>query len=118
MNEVVSQFAEFIRSSRFDTERAGQKTVERCEIVFKDNSRLVAYESVTGTKSKYAYQWMNPANETIYRWDNTPHFPQFATYPYHRHVGPSEIAEPFPIISLTDVFHFITEQITIESVDG
>lgn len=82
MKEAVEPFAQFIQFSRFDTEQATQKTVERCELILTDGSRLMAYESTTGAKFKYAYQWMNSANETIYRWDNTPHFPQFDTYPF------------------------------------
>ncbi|MFD2571382.1 DUF6516 family protein [Spirosoma soli] len=112
MKEVTSQFAGIIRSARFDTEQAsGQKIVERCELVLIDGSRLVAYESRTGTKFKYSYQWMNEANQTIYRWDNTTHFPQFNTFPYHRHIGEAEIAEPFQIVSLNEVLEFITDQL-------
>jgi hypothetical protein len=50
---------------------------------------------------------MNNQNQTIFRWDNTPHFPNFSSFPFHRHVGQNEIAEPFPKVSLEDVLHFI-----------
>ena len=54
---------------------------------------------------------MIATNQTIYRCDNTPHFPEFDTYPYHRHVGSDEIAEPFSAVSLTDVLTFIATHI-------
>ena len=111
MNDIVSEFADIVQSALFFTEQASsQKLVERCEIVFNDSSRLVAYESSTGAKFKYSYQWMNLANQTIYRWDNAGHFPQFETFPYHRHAGPGEIAEPFLKVSLHEVLRFIADQ--------
>ncbi len=115
MKLVVSQFARIIHSTRYDTERvSGQKLVERCELVLIDGSRLVAYESTTGAKFKYSYQWMNEVNQTIYRWDNSTHFPQFDTFPYHRHIGEAEIAEPFPMVSFREVLQFITDQLIIQ----
>lgn len=112
MKEVVDSFQNVIYSSRFDIEQAaGQKLVERCELILIDGTRLVAYESTTGSKFKYGYQWMNENDQTIFRWDNTAHFPQFATYPFHRHVGAAEQAEPFPMITLTQVLQFIADHL-------
>lgn len=114
MKEVVNPFAPVILSARFIIERAsGQKLVERCELELIDGSRLVAYESRTGMKFKYGYQWMNKDDQTLYRWDNVTHFPQFETYPYHRHVGAVETAEPFPMVSLHEVLLFITDQLAM-----
>ncbi|AQG81114.1 toxin-antitoxin system TumE family protein [Spirosoma montaniterrae] len=113
MNEAVEPFSSFIRLSRFAIEQAGPKRIERCELVFIDDTRLVGYESRMGAKFKYTYQWMNSDNQTLCRWDNTPHFPQFNTYPFHRHVGIDETAEPFANVSLADVVAFVTQQIAI-----
>ncbi len=111
MNELLIEFAAFIDTHTVELETGpGSKTVERCVFVFNDTSRLATYESRKGTKFKYGYQWMTATHQTIYRWDNTPHFPDFDTFPYHRHVGLDEIAEPFPAVSLSDVFTFITSQ--------
>lgn len=111
MKEVVDEFAHIIRSARFDSESAATlKRVERCTLEFTDGSRFVAYESRTGATFKYGYQWMDAADHTIYRWDNATHFPQFDTFPYHRHVGESETAEPFPKVSLAEVLQFIASQ--------
>ena len=116
MKEIVGQFAPIIVSARFTTERAsGQKLVERCELGLIDDSRLMAYESRTEVKFKYGYQWLNKDDQTIYRWDNATHFPQFETFPYHRHIGPAEIAEPFPRVSLYEVLKFVADQIAMQA---
>lgn len=112
MKEVVEQVAYIILSAQFSTNSAAnQKQVERCELVLIDGSRLVAYESTTGSKFKYGYQWMNELDQTLYRWDNATHFPDLTTYPYHRHVGVDEVAESFPKVSLHEVLLFITNQL-------
>ncbi|GAB3925147.1 toxin-antitoxin system TumE family protein [Larkinella terrae] len=112
MIEVIETFAAIVSTYQHTVENSpGTKTVERAQITFIDHSRLVAYESRKGDKFKYGYQWMNPDNETIFRWDNTPHFPEFTTFPFHRHIGSSEIAESFPAVSLADVLQFISDQI-------
>ena len=113
MNEVVDPFMAIIHSTHFEIEKVShQKLVERCTVVFVDGSRLAAYESRTGNKFKYGYHWMDRNDQTIYRWDNAAHFPQFDTYPHHRHVGMDEQAEPYPIMTLSEVLHFIRLQFT------
>lgn len=115
MKEIIGQFTHIVLFARFTTERAsGQKVVERCELGLTDGSRLVAYESRTGAKFKYGYQWMDKDDQTIYRWDNVAHFPQFNTFPYHRHIGVAEAAEPFPMVSLYEVLQFITNRLTMQ----
>ncbi len=113
MSLTVSDFSSVIVEYTTTTEDSpGQKRVERGRITFIDGSRLVTYESRKGSRFKYGYQWMNPADETIFRWDNTPHFPEFATFPHHRHVGADEVAEPHAFVSLVDVLTIIAQRIT------
>lgn len=112
MNELILEFDAIIDSHTIELETGpGSKTIERCLFVFKDTSRLATYESRKGTKFKYGYQWLTASNQTIYRWDNTPHFPNFDTFPSHRHVGSNETPEPFPAVSLADVLAFIAGQL-------
>ncbi len=112
MNERFADYTSIIDSYTFRPETGpGPKVVERYEIVFKDGSRLVTYESRTDLKFKYSYQWMTADDQTIYRWDNTPHFPGFNTFPFHRHVGTNEVAEAFPAVSLAEVIQFIARSI-------
>lgn len=113
MIDWLIEYAAIIDSCVFRPETGpGLKVVERYEIRFIDASRLLTYESRKGPKFKYSYQWMTPDNQTIYRWDNTPHFPEFSTFPHHRHVGPDELAEPFPAMTLAGVLGFIAVGIT------
>ncbi len=108
MNELLVEYAAIIDRSTFKPETGpGRKVIERYELVFTNMSRLLTYESRKDDKFKYSYQWMTADNQTIFRWDNTPHFPHFSTFPHHRHVGPSETAEPFSAVSLTEVLQFI-----------
>ena len=82
-------------------------------IEFINGSSLRVFECTyydTGN-FRYGYQWMNEQNQTIFRWDNTPHFPQFDTFPAHRHVGAQEMGEPFAAVSLEDVLLFIASQL-------
>lgn len=112
MSELLIEFAEFIDTHTIELETGpGLKAIQRCVFVFRDTSRLTTYESRKGAEFKYGYQWMTATNQTIYRWNNTPHFPDFDTLPCHRHVGPDEIAEPFPAVSLVDVLVFIASQL-------
>lgn len=108
MNELFTNYTAIIARYTFGPETGpGLKVVERYEIVFIDASRLLTYESRKGIKFRYSYQWMSADNQTIYRWDNTPPFPAFHTFPYHRHVGIYETAESFPAVSLADVLTYI-----------
>lgn len=112
MNELLDEFAAIIVSHTIELETGpGAKAIERGLFVFKDSSRLATYESRKGIKFKYGYQWLTASDQTIYRWDNTPHFPDFDTFPAHRHVGPDETPEPFPMVSLADVLSFIASQL-------
>ncbi|KAA9346990.1 hypothetical protein F0P93_25575 [Larkinella humicola] len=54
---------------------------------------------------------MTVDNQTIIRWDNTPHFPEFETHPFHRHLGSDEAPEAFPAIAFADVLQFIMASI-------
>lgn len=82
-------------------------------INFNDLSILSVFEKYfldTGNL-RYGYHWRTSENKTLYRWDNSPYFPDFSTYPFHRHIGEQEIAESFPKVSLEDVLIFIANQI-------
>ncbi len=113
MNEIIFNFSDIIQD--FSTSKEGiigEKEIERAIILFIDSTRLVVCEAKKGTKFKYSYHWMSDRNKTLYRWDNTPHFPAFSTFPCHRYVGELEIAESFAKVSLEDVLLFIANQLS------
>ena len=112
--DIIENFSAIILDFSTSTEGvAGLKEIERCQIIFVDNSRLVVYQCKQPQRFKYSYQWMNPQNQTLYRWDNTPHFPNFSTFPFHRHIGKDEIPEPFQFVSFEDALIFIDTKINL-----
>lgn len=89
----------------------------KLKIDFTDGSSLRTFEveSSEPARRRYGYQWLSPRQQTLYRWDNTPHFPEFNTHPHHRHVGQNETAEPFQEMTLEDILFFIAAQLSATS---
>jgi hypothetical protein len=56
----------------------------------------------------YRYHYQNAENQLIFRYDNTPHFPDLPTFPHHKHLPNEVIAHPKP--SLLQVLQEITHQ--------
>ena len=57
------------------------------KVIFIDDSVLFIRQVVLGeTTFKYAYHWQNREGQLISRWDNSPHWPEVATYPHHKHI--------------------------------
>ena len=61
-------------------------------------------------KIKYRYQYMEPQDVCIFRYDNAPHHRNISTFPHHKHLGEGdeqivESTEP----SLSDVLLEIAE---------
>jgi hypothetical protein len=64
----------------------------RLQVFIKDGSVLHVKEFSSLGKSKYSYNWQDTNGRLILRWDNSPHYPEMATFPYHLH----EKGEIFP----------------------
>lgn len=80
------------------------------QIIFDNEVRLDFVEvkdTDVESKLKYRYHCMDANNETIFRYDNTPHHPEITSYPHHQHKGLAiyESSEP----SLEDVLLEIAE---------
>ncbi len=54
---------------------------------------------------KYSFHWQNAKKEIIRRWDNSPHHPQIATFPFHLHTT-DDVRESMPM-TLKKVLDFI-----------
>ena len=39
----------------------------------------------------YVFQYMQPNGTTIFRYDDSDHFPHLPTTPHHKHVGDNEV---------------------------
>jgi hypothetical protein len=51
---------------------------------------------------KYRYHLQTANGQLICRWDNVPHHPNIATFPYHRHDNDGYVY-PSPAMSIPDV---------------
>lgn len=70
----------------------------RCDFVLWDGSKLAISESIdtsAGYPEKTDYTYHYARNEqTVFRYDSAPHYPEIATFPHHKHIGARE--EPVP----------------------
>ena len=68
-------------------DRVGPNLRFKGKVIFIDDSVLFIRQVVLGeTTFKYAYHWQNREGQLISRWDNSPHWPEVATYPHHKHI--------------------------------
>jgi hypothetical protein len=44
----------------------------------------------------YRYHYQNAGNQLIFRYDNTPHFPNLPSFPHHKHLPNKVIASEKP----------------------
>lgn len=63
------------------------------EAVIVENNRL--------TTLGYRYHFQNAANKLLFRYDDTPHFPELETFPHHKHTETDVIGHDKP--QLVDV---------------
>jgi hypothetical protein len=61
------------------------------------------------TIDKYRLHYMNDAGQMVFRYDNSPHHPEIASFPYHKHT-PGEI-KPSNIPSIKDILNEISAMI-------
>ncbi|MCB9431114.1 MAG: hypothetical protein H6668_03935 [Ardenticatenaceae bacterium] len=88
----------------------------KARLYFWDGSQLNVEEVVTtqnGYPERVGYSYAYLHDEVnVFRYDNAPHFPQFATFPHHKHVGADETAEPAEQPTLKQIFREIDEYIS------
>ncbi len=75
----------------------------RIRLRFVDNSLLEISEAIhiiegNFTWLSYRYHYQRPDGSVIFRYDNTPHYPDVTTYPDHKHIGESVIGAQRPDI--------------------
>jgi len=78
----------------------------RIRIRFQTGHMLEINESIIGEKSQiihlgYRYHFQDAKNNMVFRYDNTPHFPELETYPHHKHLSDGVI--PFDQPSIIEV---------------
>ena len=61
----------------------------RGDVIFQDDSRLHFREFVSIERNivrmVYAYHFQRPDGTLVFRYDNTPHYPNLQNAPHHRH---------------------------------
>lgn len=91
------------------------------EITFVDGSRLHFREfldvEVILERLTYVYQYMNTAQQLIFRYDNTGHHQKLnlSTYPHHKHDGREDNVVPSSAPDLAAVLREIQAMITLSS---
>lgn len=87
----------------------------RLEITFINNTILHCNEVVLAEDLyyKYSFQWQNPDNSLIVRWDNAEHsvHKHISTYPHHKHIQSDENVHPSEETTLVEVLTYILEHI-------
>lgn len=73
----------------------------RIRLRFQNGSLLEINEAVVVEDGKfktlgYRYHMQNSDHALLFRYDNTPHFPALATFPHHKHLSDSVIANSKP----------------------
>jgi hypothetical protein len=73
-------------------------------IHYHDGSRLEVTLTVVFTSdypewSDYSFHYMDANHRCIFRYDNTPHHPNHAFFPHHKHVGHTPVDHPQPSIA-------------------
>ena len=71
------------------------------EVSFYDGSRLSIFEELETAgqqrfhRLRYKFHYQGKDGALVFRYDNSPHHSDLATFPYHKHVGDTVVeAEP------------------------
>lgn len=83
----------------------------RVRCVLTDGSELQLIERFRNTGiavaiEKYSFHWQRRDGLLICRWDNAPHYPDFATFPHHIHQGDENTVQTHVAV---DVFAVLEE---------
>jgi hypothetical protein len=75
----------------------------RIRLRFSDNALLEISEAfvLVGGELRwlsYRYHYQDPSAGLVFRYDNTPHHPEIATHPDHKHSGEQILASVHPSI--------------------
>lgn len=80
----------------------------RGDLYFADDSRLhfrelVELQGETLTRHMYSFHYQDAGAVLIFRYDDTPHFPDLPSFPHHKHNGRSNqvvAAEPLDLTAV------------------
>jgi hypothetical protein len=109
-DSTVASFA-ILRERVTDTEahlRARVVLANGQTLEFSEYAKIGADDQMSVVT--YSYHWADALGALIQRWDNTPHFPALANFPYHSHAGPSNAPSPAQPMTLFTVLDDIARR--------
>ncbi len=56
---------------------------------------------------KYSFHWQDRFFQCKIRWDNAPHHQNTKTFPFHKHIGPTEEVDTCEVMNLEKVLEYI-----------
>jgi hypothetical protein len=102
LHEILSQYFEDIDDSIRKLENANVERYEeevltssranlRIRVRFLSGHLLEVNEAIVIVKDQlkhlgYRYHFQDQENNLIFRYDNTPHFPELKSFPHHKHL--------------------------------
>ena len=102
LHEILSQYFEDIDDSIRNLENANVERYEeevltssranlRIRVRFLSGHLLEVNEAIVIVKDQlkhlgYRYHFQDQENNLIFRYDNTPHFPELKSFPHHKHL--------------------------------
>lgn len=98
----------YVRAHQLGFDARGPSTgFIRGVVTFADESQLHVRELVETQpvfeRVAYAYHYQEASARLIFRYDNTPHFPDLPTHPHHKHAGMEESVIASSAPTLIDV---------------
>ena len=74
-----------------------------------DDTILFIHEIFRINSHKYSYHWQEKNEKIIIRWDNSPHWKNLNTFPYHKHIEDNVL--PCPKMTVSDVIDEIEKRL-------
>ena len=91
----------FVHEPRISVDDRGEVWFLRGDIYFIDNSRLHFRELFIRQdewiKKSYVYHYQNADGALVFRYDNSPHYPDLHNAPHHKHVGDADVIAASPL---------------------
>jgi hypothetical protein len=119
LNEMEAAFSKLSSGyiERYEEECLTPERVNlRIRVRFPKGYMLEWNEAVIGEEEHvehlaYRYHFQDRENKLIFRYDNTPHFPGFKTFPNHKHLPESVIPANRP--SVREVLDEVNEELSL-----
>jgi hypothetical protein len=100
----------FMEDPVVELNEAGLAGTLDASIQYHDRSRLEVTLTVVFTSdypewSDYSLHYMDANHRCVFRYDNTPHHPNHAFFPHHKHVGdtPADHAQPSIALIVSEI---------------